>query len=345
MAPCWFTLDPASLLATSHFQEGLPEVPAEFLAHEYLGDDVYTMSEVVRSAAGVTTLHEATRGDPQQSYAYREHMVPFGVEQEAVAGLRTAAGEVWGALSLYRQPGQALFSGEERDFLRAVSPSLAEGAKRALLIAEAVEPDTPAAPGLLVLTEALEVDSMTPGVERWLQDLPDGDWDRGRLPAVALSVAAQALRTADIDAPGEVAVARVLSRSGQWLVVHGASLVASGSRRVGVIIEPAHPARIAPILMAAYGLTEREQDVTRLALQGFSTTEIAGDLVVSTHTVQQHLKSVFDKTGVRSRRELVGKVFFSHYEGRLRDNERRTLAERPVRGGPVVGSPGGQRQN
>ena len=41
---------------------------------------------------------------------------------------------------------------------------------------------------------------------------------------------------------------------------------ARSARRVAVIVEPAHPARIAPLLMSAYGLTEREQDVTRLVL-------------------------------------------------------------------------------
>src|SRR5215471_16188453 len=133
---------------------------------------------------------------------------------------------------------------------------------------------------------------------------------------------------------GEVAVSRVLSRTGTWVVLHGASLVSGGSRRVAVIVEPAHPARIYPLLMSAYGLSERERDVTRLILQGSSTSQIAEQLVVSEHTVQQHLKSIFDKTGVRSRRHLVGKVFFSPYEPRFPDNERRTMEKKPVRGGP-----------
>jgi DNA-binding CsgD family transcriptional regulator len=87
--------------------------------------------------------------------------------------------------------------------------------------------------------------------------------------------------------------------------------------------------------MSAYRITERERDVTRLVLHGASTAQIAHELVASPHTVQQHLKSVFDKTGVRSRRDLVGKIFFSHYEPRFRDNERRVADSRPMRGGPA----------
>ena len=150
-----------------------------------------------------------------------------------------------------------------------------------------------------------------------------------------LAVAGRALRSAEgRQAPGEVALARVLSRSGRWVVLHGATLVGQGARRVAVIVEPVRPAHIAPLLMSAYGLTEREQDVTGLVLQGDSTAAIADRLVLSASTVQQHLKSIFEKSGVRSRRDLVGKVFFSHYEPRLRDNEARAQEGKPLRGGP-----------
>jgi DNA-binding CsgD family transcriptional regulator len=101
---------------------------------------------------------------------------------------------------------------------------------------------------------------------------------------------------------------------------------------VAVIIGPAHPVRIAPLLMAAYQLTEREQDVTSLVLQGASTHEIADALFISSTTVQQHLKRMFEKTSVRSRRDLVGKVFFAHYEPRVRDNEQRASVAVPLRG-------------
>jgi DNA-binding CsgD family transcriptional regulator len=334
-APCWFTLDPASLLVTSHFDEGVPELPDQWLVHEYYQDDVNKLADVARSQRGISTLHQATGGDPSSSPRWHFNMT-LGGDQELIAALRTPAGQVWGALGLYREPGQPLFNDAELAFVRAVAPHLAEGARRALLVGEATDPEGPDAPGLLVLSQQGEVESATPGVERWLQELPDGDPGAGRLPSAVLAVAGRALRTAEHpDQPGEVAVSRVLSRAGTWVVLHGASLVAGESHRVAVIVEPAHPARIAPLLMAVYGLTEREQHVTRLVLQGDSTAEIAQRLVVSVHTVQQHLKSIFDKTGVRSRRDLVAKVFFAHYEPRLRDNERRAIADQPLRGGPL----------
>lgn len=336
MAPCWYTLDPASLLVTSHFQEGIPEIPRDWLVHEYYDDDVNKLADIARSPSGISTLHEATNGDPSGTPRWQKN-ITYGGDQEMIAALRTRSGDVWGAVGLYREAGEPMFTADEKAFLRAVAPTLAQGARRALLVGEAVEPDGPDAPGLIVLSADGSVESATPGVGAWLADLPDGDWDGGKLPSAVVAVAGQALRTAERpDESGQVAVSRVLSRSGRWVVLHGAALVSADARRVAVIVEPAHPARISSLLMSAYGLTEREEDVTRLVLQGNSTAQIAERLFVSPHTVQQHLKAVFEKTGVRSRRDLIGRVFFSHYEPRVRDNERRAVEGQPLRGTPVA---------
>lgn len=72
-----------------------------------------------------------------------------------------------------------------------------------------------------------------------------------------------------------------------------------------MVIEPAPVSEAAPLLLRSRGLTARETEVAILVLRGLTTRQITGQLHISPHTVQDHLKSVFDKTGVRSRRELV----------------------------------------
>jgi DNA-binding CsgD family transcriptional regulator len=335
-APCCYTIDPASGLVTSHFQEGMPKFPPEWIAMEYAGDDVNQLTDVARSPSGVSTLYDATGGDPSSSPRWHANMT-YGGDQEMIAALRTRSGDVWGALGLYRQPDRPLFDADEQAFLAAVSPLMAAAVRQALLIGESADPEAQDAPGMIVLGPDWRPESTSPGVEEWLSDLPDGNWAASRLPTAVLAVAGRAARSAmSTDDPAEVAVARVLTRSGRWVVLHGVPLAAIDSQRVAVIVEPAHPSRIAPLLMSAYGLTEREQQLTRLVLQGFSTIDIADDLVISVHTVQGHLRNIFAKTGVRTRRDLVTKIFFAHYEPRVRDNEQRTATNQPLRGGPAA---------
>lgn len=335
--PCYYTLDPASLLITSHFHEGLAEFPDEWLQQEYDEQNVHPLADVVTSPAGVSTLHEVTGGDPSGTLRWQQN-IAMGGDQEMIGRLRTRAGEVWGAIGLYREPDRPMFDEADQAFLRAVSPALADGVRRSLLLGEATDPQWSDSPGLLILGPGLEVESSSPGAAQWL-DLLAGTGP-GSLPPPVRSVALAAREGA--RAP-ESAMARVRTQRGTWVMLHGALLRGDEPNRVAVIIEPADPDRLLPLLMSAYGLTERERQVVELVLGGLTTRQAASRMFVSTHTVQQHLKAIFEKVGVGSRGELVGRLFFNHYERRFRDNEQRTRAATPMRGGPWASPTGTER--
>lgn len=327
-AGCFFTVDPSSLLTTSHFQEGLPEIPGEWLGREYAESDYNSMRDVLVSPTGVGTLHDATGGRPDLSRKFHEEMQPFGCEQELLVALRTRDGEAWGLIGLYRENGRPSFSPQEIDVVRRAAPALAAGARHALLMGQATEPDLGDAPGLVIFDERLSIESATSTSADWLAALG------GTIevpPASVLAVAGQVL-----GAHGEPAESRVRAHDGRWVVLRGSPLLhRDGHRRVSIVLEVAGPGHLTSLLMRAYGLTAREQEVATLVLRGDATSTIARGMAIAPGTVQAHLRNIFEKTGVRSRRELVAIAFQRHYEPRVRDNERRTTAGRPSRHGPM----------
>jgi DNA-binding CsgD family transcriptional regulator len=135
------------------------------------------------------------------------------------------------------------------------------------------------------------------------------------VPVWMLATVFRALAVARARGDG-TARARVRTRRGLWLVCHASCLRdadgALGS--IAVVVEPAKAAEIAPIVVQAYDLTDREQQITRLIARGAATADIAGELFLSAHTVRDHVKAIFQKVGVSSRGELVAKLFAEHYE-------------------------------
>jgi DNA-binding CsgD family transcriptional regulator len=126
----------------------------------------------------------------------------------------------------------------------------------------------------------------------------------------------------------------VRGASGRWLAIYASRARQTGTEypNTAVIIEEARPSEIAPLIIGAYGLSPREARVTSLVLQGLSTKEIAADIHLSPYTVQDHLKVVFAKVGVRSRRELVARIFDQYHWPRFGLGENPPEADGAVAG-------------
>lgn len=318
-AAFWATADPATLLFTQPHQEELPTgtIPY-FVRNEFLAEDVNKWTVLARDRGGVRTLAEATGGDMEASARYRDIFRPLGLGDELRAVFR-ASGACWGYLCLHRAAGAGFAAADVR-YIRRLAPHLA-GAIRAGLLASQIELAHPAdAPGLVLMGPDASFISTTAAGERWLDELgclrPGGPG----LPAEFHALAATLRRpdTAETALP----TVRVRTQAGRWAVLHASRLPAAGGPAIAVIIEEPSPAELAPVLMMAYGLTRQEQAITGLVCRGLSTREIAGRLHITLNTVQDHLKSVFDKTGVRSRRELVAAILQEQYLPRIMAGQR-----------------------
>lgn len=134
--------------------------------------------------------------------------------------------------------------------------------------------------------------------------------DPERLPVCVRAVALRASRPADSHGP---AAARVRTAGGQWLTIRAASLDAG--QRVAVVIERMPRSEVVSLVLAAHGLTVRESEVATHALLGLSTQDVSEILGISEYTVQDHMKSIFDKTGVSSRKELAARLFAQYEAG------------------------------
>jgi len=88
--------------------------------------------------------------------------------------------------------------------------------------------------------------------------------------------------------------------------------VRESTQRTGVLVvlQPvaALPRLFLEAFCARHRLTPREQEVIDLLLDGLTTAEMASRLGITAHTIRDHLKRVYRKTGARSRSELLSSL-------------------------------------
>jgi DNA-binding CsgD family transcriptional regulator len=323
VSACVGTHDPGTHLLTSARKYGhLRQVNShdhEFGLVEYGTVEPTAFTELARAEVPAAGVHLTTSGEVERSGRMSMFMVPnFGFRDEARLIFRDGR-QAWGAMALFRGSDDTPFGEDEVEVLASLSTSFARGVRTGLLarMVDAPAAVAPVGPAVLIVGADDEVVQTSPGAGARVAELVSGEASADPLsPVSALVGAARRYARGETSTPPR---ARIRTASGMWLVLHASPLTSFGDRDgdVVVTIEEARPPEIVALVVAAFGLTQRERDVTQLVLQGVDTKEIAATLHVSAYTIQDHLKSVFDKAGVRSRRELISRVYFDQYVPRM----------------------------
>lgn len=334
----WFGVDPVTMLATAPSRvEGLDAGLCDTYWHlEFHEQDIGQFADLARTD-GFAALRLSLDDRPSRSIRYREFMKPQGYDDE-LRGVFRSAGNTWGVVGLYRAGTQQPFDEDDIAVVRAVSGTIADALRTH------VRQSTPwigqdCAPGLVVIDRHGRAVSANSEALYWLRDLAPTAPVTATIGFEGLELLSH--RDRDLEVPTALfalvsrarAVAegrervparlRLRDRRGRWLVLHASALSGPSSPdggSVAVVIEPAKSAEIAPIIIEAYSLTARERDVLGAVARGGSTAEIAAELFLSTHTVRDYIKTLFEKVGVSSRGELVAKLFGEHYTDRLHES-------------------------
>lgn len=314
-ASCWLTLDPATRLPTSHVSRLYgSEYLMELVANEYLEEDVNKFELLAEAARPVGLMSTATGGSLDRSARYVAILEPLGYSGDEMRAVFRDGDAVWGGVALHRRRGT--FEEGHADLVADLGGIVGAGIRRAILRTAVTADRGPEPPGLIVLRGDDSLEDMTPAAGRMLGEVFDSTAASGPVPLTVLSVAQQARRSAEGHAD-QVAGVRLPTRTGGWLRMDASLLDDDVRGRVAVIVSPAREPEIANLIAQAYGFSAREREVTGFVLRGSSTQEIAAALHVTPYTVQDHLKSIFEKVGVRSRRELVAQLFQQQCAPRL----------------------------
>lgn len=254
------------------------------------------------------SLAETTGGDLARSQMWRELLQDHRVADVLSVVFRDRHG-CWGFLELWRAgTGAQPFSDDETALVAAVTGPVTTAlreAQAALLATTGSSGTQRPGPHVLLLTNDLRVQGTTADADAYLRLLLPSGADHAPFPAQAYNVGAQllALETGVDQNPP---TARTHLAGAVWVTLRAARLAGGPPEAaIAVDIEPTAPAERAALFARAHALSGRERELLQRLTGGADTRTLAESLFVSEHTVQDHLKSVFAKTGTHSRRELV----------------------------------------
>jgi DNA-binding CsgD family transcriptional regulator len=299
---CWPLTDPGSAVSTGGIAEFdlWPELPRIAVLEEH-GDITSKPALAVGERASVT-LSAASNGDLARSRRWRECMRPHGVGDELMTICRDRHG-CWGSLELMRDDDEPHFSEDDARFMHELAPVLARLIRNEMRAARPAPSPAPATlpPATLIVDAALRPTSWTPAFRDWLSELPTGP---DALPPAVYELGTRVLTGRDAG-HGLPARARIRGRTGRWVALEGARLEGADRGHAAITIRSATSDEVFDLLASACDLTRRERQLAALMLDGLDTRQLAAALCISPHTVQDHLKAIFAKAQLSSRRELA----------------------------------------
>ncbi|WP_338543553.1 helix-turn-helix transcriptional regulator [Paenibacillus tundrae] len=331
-AYCFTTVDPHTLLSTGAVTEdGIEAIHDHLFLNEYTEEDLHKYADMIRSGKHTAILRAALDETTERSARYETILKPAGFSDELRAVL-ICDGACWGYLTLYRRTETALFTEEERVLLQDWTGSLARMLRKTQQsLMDEILSGSPQEPGIMVVSDAFKLLSLNEAAEHWLTQLRALEQlDDNVIPrpvrAVSSHLLSRLLRPSNLNTSSEPRAAFTSQSKaciqlldGRYLVLHASRMrTLDGSGQIAIRLEQAMPQDLLPLLADSHGLSDRERELLGYVLRSYSSKEIAAAMFISAYTVQDHLKSIFAKTGVYSRRELIW-FFVSRFH--LSDNQ------------------------
>lgn len=306
-AHVWALTDPVTRVVTSPHAD-LPFLPWAGLPELIRWRHLTTVNRWdLLAVSGVTTalLGEATEGDLARSVMWREVFSAYGVVDIATVVFADRFG-CWGFLDLLRCAPRTRFDAEDRDFLATIEPDVTGGLRsaQARTFVDVGEPAVADGPAVVLLASDLGVRHQTSAAAAALLQLNPPGFDMAPIPAAVYNVAG-ALVAQENGMPLGPPRSRVHIGAGRWVTLHADRI---GEGDIAVTIESSTPADRLEVFGLAHGLTPREREVVAALVAGNDNRTIARTMVLSEHTVHDHVKAVLAKCGTTSRQLLISRV-------------------------------------
>jgi DNA-binding CsgD family transcriptional regulator len=325
----WLLTDPVTTVGASPIAHVPGLTPSELPA--------LIRAKYATAANRWTTLMEATEtvgllggaldSDDLRVSPWPALLAQFGVRDVASTVFADVFG-CWGFLDLWRVGDRAPFERQDAEFLVTLAAPLTAALRESqarTFVEPAIAHRDDVGPVVLTIDDRLRIRGRTAASQSWLDTLLPPEPGAHTVPASVYNVAAQLLAVEN-GVDDHPASTRAHLGDGFWLTLRAARMPAVGTTDDGddddgsvadivVTIEETSSSERLDLFARAFALTPREGEVLGALAAGADTRAMARAMELSVHTVQDHLKAIFAKTGAHDRVTLLSRALGTRTAG------------------------------